>query len=154
MSLPPKFRTLQGGEQLKGILKEKIDELLQNGVTHFITGMAMGVDIMAAEIILELKKENPEITLECAIPCKNQCNRWQQIWIARYNEILKSADSVNVLSEKYTKSCMMDRNKYMVDNSQYVIAVWNGKPSGTGNTIKYANKKGKEVIIIDPENIK
>ena len=33
------------------------------------------------------------------------------------------------------------KNEYMVDNSDYVIAVWNGKPSGTGNTVTYARKK-------------
>ena len=44
-------------------------------------------------------------------------------------------------------------NKYMVDNSQIVIAVWNGKPSGTGNTVKYAQEQGKTVFIIDPQTL-
>ena len=37
----------------------------------------------------------------------------------------------------------------MVDNSNYLVAVWNGKPSGTGNTVNYAVEKGKEVYYID-----
>ena len=48
---------------------------------------------------------------------------------------------------------MQKRNKYMVDNSQIVIAVWNGKPSGTANTVKYAREQGKTVIVIDPQTL-
>ena len=45
------------------------------------------------------------------------------------------------------------RNEYMVDNSDYVIAVWNGKPSGTGNTVKYARKNNKMVLLVDPQTL-
>ena len=37
----------------------------------------------------------------------------------------------------------------MVDNSDYVIAVWNGKPIGTGNTVKYAMEEGKEIYCVN-----
>ena len=43
------------------------------------------------------------------------------------------------------------RNKYMVDNSDLLLAVWNGKKGGTANTVKYARKKEKEVVIINPD---
>ena len=54
-------------------LKEKLRSLIvklieEEGVTHFISGMAQGVDMYAAEIVLELKEKYPQITLECAIP--------------------------------------------------------------------------------------
>ena len=45
---------------------------------------------------------------------------------------------------------MQKRNEYMVNNSDYVIAVWDGKPSGTGNTVRYAESKGKTIITIKP----
>ena len=47
----------------------------------------------------------------------------------------------------------MNRNRYMVDASEYIIAVWNGKPSGTGNTVRYAISNGKQIIILDPNTI-
>ena len=47
---------------------------------------------------------------------------------------------------------MNDRNKYMVDHSAVVIAVWNGKPSGTGNTIRFAKERGCKIKIINPED--
>lgn len=58
---------------LKQKIREKVEYLIiKQGVTHFIVGMALGVDIYSAEIVLALKEKYPQITLECAIPCKNQ----------------------------------------------------------------------------------
>ena len=68
----------------------------------------------------------------------------------RYFDIVMSCDEETMLQRHYTKDCMQKRNQYMVDKSDYVIAVWNGKPSGTGNTVCYAESKGKTVIIIRP----
>ena len=65
-------------------LKEKLRSLIirmieEKGVTHFISGMAQGVDMYAAEIVLELKKHYPQITLECAIPYERQAVRWRKL---------------------------------------------------------------------------
>ena len=50
-------------------MQDQIVKLIENkGVTHFISGMALGVDIYAAEIVLNLKTKYPHITLESAIP--------------------------------------------------------------------------------------
>ncbi len=64
-------------------LKEKLRSLIvklieEEGVTHFISGMAQGVDMYAAEIVLELKKQYPQITLECAIPYERQAAYWSE----------------------------------------------------------------------------
>ena len=48
------------------------------------SGMAQGVDMYAAEIVLELKKQDPQITLECAIPYERQAVRWPEALRNRY----------------------------------------------------------------------
>ena len=56
-------------DALKRLLRLLVRKLIQEqGVTHFISGMAQGVDLYAAEIVLELKEQYPQLTLECAIP--------------------------------------------------------------------------------------
>ena len=62
-------------EKLRALIVKLIEE---EGVTHFISGMAQGVDMYAAEIVLELKKQYPQITLECAIPYERQAVRWPE----------------------------------------------------------------------------
>lgn len=132
--------------QLKRLITGLIDK---KNVTHFISGAALGVDTWAAEIIIKLKEAYPNIILEAAVPCRSQADRWNSKSQIRYNRLLSLCNKVTLVGERYTADCMMKRNKYMVDNSDYVIAVWNGKPSGTGKTIAYALKCEKTVYCID-----
>ena len=121
-----------------------------NGVRHFITGMAQGVDLWAAEIVLELKESYPELILKAAVPFPEQTEKWRMPQKQRYKHILELCDQVDVISPKHSSTCMFKRNCYMVNHSDFVIAVWNGSFScGTGKTIKYASKHGKSMVIID-----
>lgn len=137
-------------------LKEQLYKIIENlilkkGVTHFISGMAQGVDTYFAEIVLEFRDEKyPEITLEAAIPCETQAERWLEPQRDRYYSILSRCDKEKLLQTHYTDGCMQRRNEYMVDCCDYLIAVWDGSPSGTGSTVKYACERGKEIIQIDP----
>lgn len=134
---------------LKKTLEEKIDSAIKRGVTHFISGMALGVDMWAAEIVIEKKKSKSGITLEAALPHKAQSAKWSREHKDRYNRILKECDKITCVSEEYSYSCMMKRNCYMVDKSDEVIAVLNDLTGGTGKTVLYARSKGKTVQIIN-----
>jgi len=135
-----------------------IDLIENKGVVNFYSGMAMGYDMWMARIILALKRDlYPHIRLICAIPHKNQWEAWTRSpetvyeWLRIYEE----ADQIDYVSkEPFTQWCLHVRNEYMVNNSKYVIAGWNGKTekSGTYNCIKYARKKEKEIIIISPKD--
>ncbi len=141
-------------KKLKAMLLNSIMLLItQYGVDHFISGMALGVDMYAAEIVLELKKTYPHIKLEAAIPFEEQSVKWSEPFRDRYYDILSKCDKESMLQYHYTSDCMQKRNKYMVDNSDYIIAVWDGKPSGTGNTVKYAKQKNKKILIINPSDL-
>lgn len=154
---PQKFPFEYGGDNERFTaylreLKSKIEYAI-NGlkITHFISGMALGVDLDFAEFVLYFRDtEHKAVTLECAVPCPNQTTKWAEKDKARYNEILKRADTVTLLSDRYTRDCMLSRNRYMVDKSQMIIAVFNGiEQGGTWYTIKYAKSKNKTIEIID-----
>ena len=137
--------------KLKEEMKSVIIGIIENhNVTHFISGMALGVDMIAAEIVLELKSKYPEITLECAIPCETQASRWSEKYRDRYFNIIEMSDKETLLQTHYTADCMHKRNRYMVDHSDYVIAVWDGSPSGTGKTVMYAKENHKTILQIKP----
>lgn len=137
--------------ELKAKLEKAIIYLIENkGVTNFISGMALGVDMIAAEIVLELKSKYPEIMLECALPCETQASRWSVKYRDRYFNIIEMSDKETLLQTHYTADCMHKRNRYMVDHSDYVIAVWDGSPSGTGKTVMYAKENHKTILQIKP----
>ena len=137
--------------KLKNTLYAKARELIENeGVTKFISGLALGVDTFAAEAVLLLKEEFPEIILEAAIPCEDQPAFWKTSDRTRYYKIAERCDISTVLQKRYTNGCMQKRNRYMVDNSDIVIAVWDGSSGGTELTVRYAEKTGKKILPILP----
>lgn len=120
--------------------------LKQLKVTNVISGMALGFDTALAIATLQLQNEGFDIKLEAAIPCKGQELKWNAESQYLYNKILERCYKKTYLSDKYTNSCMQDRNVYMVDNSDIVLALYKGTPGGTANCIRYAKSKNKKII--------
>ena len=153
--LPKDFQSYLDAERLVRELKrlnysQKIIDAIDTGVTHFISGMAEGVNLLAAELVLDLKWDYPFISLECAIPFIGQQQRYYQNNYERYQRIIKRADKVTILSNQYFKGCLFERNKYMIDNSSILIAVFNGvKTGGTFQTIALAKKKNLEIWLVN-----
>lgn len=126
----------------------------QDGVINFISGMALGIDMWAARIVLNLKKKYPQIKLIAAVPCEKQYNKWKQEGVDEWNGIISKVDYVHYVSnELYTAWCMQVRNEWMVNNSKYVLAVWDGSKGGTGNCVKYALKKDVRIIQLHPKTL-
>ena len=119
-------------------LRQELLQAIQSGYTHFISGFAAGVDLIFARIVVDLKSEYP-ITLEAAIPYLGRMNTPDEV----FQCLLKECDIVKVHTDRYSKSCYMVRNRYMIDCSALVIAVHDGRKSGgTAATIGYVNRKG------------
>ena len=156
----PKFLPWTYNENLiscmifKKDLKNIIITEIKNGCNHFICGGAIGIDMICAEIIIQLKQKYKNVILEIAIPCSNQNEKWNKILKKRYINILDKCDIKTILCDKYEPDCMAKRNIYMVDKSQKVLAAFIGKPSGTKNTIDYARSKNKKIIIVNLNDYK
>ena len=136
---------------LKETLAEQIAMLARAGVTEYFTGGADGVDCWAAEIVLTMREKNPALKLHCLLPHEGQADRWSDSAQERYHSILERADSVDYVSRQYYDGCMIDRNHRLVESAGLLLAVFNGvRRSGTGATVNYARKMGKEIIVIDP----
>lgn len=145
------YNPVDNKELLWRIYKEVEDHTANKGVTTFISGMALGVDIWAAKMILRVKKSNPNIKLICAIPCKNHASKWNAQSQKEWQKVVEQADEVFYVSEEEYKPYLMElRNRYMVDHSDYVIAVWDETSGGTANCVKYAKKMNKSITFIKP----
>ena len=136
---------------LKAVLAKQIKTLAEGGVTDFLSGMALGVDLWCSQIVLGLRKENPALRLHCILPCEGQESKWTASAQEYYRSILVQANEVICVEQEYSRGCMLKRNLYMVDHSSVLLAVYNGKwRSGTAATMRYAQKMGREIIVIDP----
>ena len=135
--------------EIKKDLKAAILQAIDDGFVTFITGMARGVDIWAGEIVLQLRKQNPNLHLIAASPYEGFENRWSADWQRRYKNILDQTDLVRFVCKGYSKACFHIRNEWMVDRASRVIAVYNGEAGGTRNTIEYARENGIRIVSID-----
>ena len=133
---------------LKMDIVQALVELYGRGYRSFYCGMAEGCDLYFAESVLMLRQVHEDVSLHAAVPCRTQADRWLREQRARYQELLKQCDSVNVLQEVYSPGCMMARNRFMVNRSSVLLACYNGEPGGTRNTIFYAKEQGLEIITI------
>ncbi len=139
--------------RLKESIAREAEEAYESGIRHFISGMARGADLYFAEAVLALRGRRGDVLLECARPCETQADSWPKAERVRYQSILDRCDYETLVQHNYDRFCMLRRNRYMVDRSVRLIAVYNGVPKGgTFQTLQYAMKKGLSIHILDLED--
>lgn len=134
----------------KALLTEKIEQLIEKGYGHFISGGAMGVDTWAVEAVLKLKEKHSWILLEMVSLFDDQAKSWTVEYRQRHDSLFKKADIVTATSNSFYRGCYHKRNRYMVDNADVVLACFDGKAGGTEVTMDYAEKNEVPVMILPP----
>ena len=139
-------------EKLSARLYTLLERLVaEQKVTDFYTGGAVGWDALAALTVLKLRESYPEVKLHLVLPClfEEQSAKWNEAQKAEHKHIASLADTKEFTSEHLGKNAMKIRNARLVElASDYCICYWNPKHyrSGTGQTVRMAQKKGIEVI--------
>lgn len=128
-------------------IKTSISEVLISlKPTKVISGMALGVDQLACDVCLKLN-----IPIIAAVPFQGQEKIWPEESKKYYHSLLERCCEVKYVSPPgYAAWKMIERNKWMVDNSDTLIAVWNGSSGGTKQCVEYAVFKSKKIIYINP----
>ena len=124
--------------RLKSRIMDTVEAVYREGYRHFICGMARGCDLYCGEAVLAFRESHPDVILEAAIPCASQCRNWPMAEHRRWQRLVDEADLETMIQEEYTRGCMHRRNRYMVDHSSLVIAVYDGSAGGTRSTLEYA----------------
>lgn len=140
------------------------NEFLRIGAKHVFTGGAIGVDLMAAEVALKLGLKH---TL--CIPFDGYNRFWREQEEFARLEMIKTNPLTNTVlvnegkppqgdeGKEWVKKVLNDRNMYMVDNTDCLIAVWNGSKGGTANCFAYGEetqqKRVYKLIRIPPQHI-
>lgn len=126
-------------------LCELIEQLKPN---QMISGMALGVDTMFANLAL-----SKNIPLIAAIPFKGQETNWRPKNQEEYFDIIHDplTEKKYISEPGYVAWKMHTRDRWMVDNCDHLIVVWDGQPGGgTYSTLQYAIKIHLPHTLIDP----
>lgn len=135
--------------RLAELLEAEIKRAIDRQFTTFITGMAKGTDLIAAEIVLRLREEDPQFRLVAAQPYPNFGQRWGGGWTERFQRVLSMADKVECVCSSSSRASYQRRNEWMVSHSALVIAAFNGGSGGTKNTLDFARKRQIPCVVID-----
>ena len=136
-------------EHVKKRLSSAVLDAYGNGIRNFISGFAIGFDMMAAEVVAALKQTHPDITLTAAIPFNEQASRFGFYDRKRYVRLLKVADEVIILSDSYYPRCFLDRDEFMVSHSSCLIAYYDGREKGgTFYTIRKAMAQNIPIVNV------
>ena len=135
---------------LKHSMTREIEGLYLRGFRHFISGMAQGCDLWFAEAALALREQYPDLSVEGAVPFPAQADRWRPDQRRRWRDILARCNLETAVQQHYDRFCMFRRDRYMVDRSAAVLAVFDGTPGGTQYTLNYAMDKKLEILLLDP----
>ena len=133
------------------VLTSILSKLIVYGVTDFRAGGALGFDTVAAESVLKMRNDNPDIKLFLCLPCPDQAAKWPYRDQALYRQILDKCNGYTYAEPRYTLGCMHKRNRQLVDGADFCVAYYDGKSGGgTAYTVKYAEAQGVPVINLYP----
>ena len=131
-------------------LEKEIENLVEKGVSTFYCGMAIGFDLLAGETVVKLKEKYPFLKLVACIPFYNQEERFSKADKKRYCELLKYCEEKVLISNSYYRGCLQNRNKYMADRADVLLAYCQKEKGGAAFTVKYFQKKypQKQIIFV------
>ena len=132
--------------RLREELESTVRQLISGGADVFICGGALGFDLLAEQLILALQGEFPHIRLVLALPCPRHYARWGAAEQAEFKKMVDAANVTVYVSSEYTRTCMFDRNKYMVDRADVLVCYLTEFKGGTVQTANYAKKAGKKIV--------
>ena len=133
---------------LAGELEQTLRRLIGEGVRYFGAGGALGFDTLAAETVLRLKGEYPDVRLILVLPCRDQTRGWKETDVRRYRDIASRADKVVYTAEHYSPGCMHRRNRHLVENSSVCVAWCAREAGGSGYTAAYARQRGPRLVML------
>lgn len=136
--------------ELKSKLFRAVSDACFEGYRVFYTGMAEGVDLWAAEVVLRVSAYFPDIELYAVMPYKGHRSSIRASFLPLYDKVLEFATDVITVSEKYTPTCFKARNYFLAEVCDRLIAVYDPTKtrSGTAQTVRKAETLSKEIVFI------
>ena len=114
------------------------------GYTRFISGFAEGCDLVFADLVAEMKCDL-DLKLVAALPYRNRFYSQNPM----VQQLLRACDEVYVISEQCTRQCYFQRNRWMVNESGRVIALYDGRDAGgTYYTVRCAQALQRQLRVV------
>lgn len=137
--------------KIESIIKRldiEVENLIHQGVTDFVSGGAIGFDLLAASFMIAKREMGKPVRLIFALPCPDHDANWTEGEKQLLRSLLAESDEIVYVSEEYSGDCMKLRNEYLVNRSAYCICALLHQRSGTSQTVGFAGKNGLHVMNV------
>ncbi len=137
-------------KELSSLVLKAINYAYSKGVRTFMCGGAVGFDTYAAREVINFRISHPEVSLILVLPCIEQDRLWSEAERDAYSYTLSVANEVIYVSDEYTKDCMRKRNARLASEADILISYVANSRSGAAQTVRMAEKLGKEIYNLYP----
>lgn len=141
---------------IKQAIKERLVPLIEEGLEWIIMTGALGVETWAAEIVMDLQLEYPELKYAIMTPFLDQEKRWNEAKQEKYEMILSLADYTTSLTNRPYEAPwqFIESNKFLIQHSDGILIVYDEENEGSPKYIKklaaqYADKFDYEILLIN-----
>lgn len=127
-------------------LEDTIRLLYDTGARLFLSGMACGFDLAAADAVIRLRKSCPGLRLGCIVPFEGQERRFPPQEQHLYRMIRQLADEELIVCDGYRADCYQRRNDLLVEQASVLVAWYDGSTGGTRYTVRRAARLGRRIV--------
>lgn len=149
-----------GIKYIKKALENRLAPLIEDGLEWVILGGQLGVETWAAELLLELKTEHPQLKYAIITPFLNQEQKWNDQKKEKYEMICKHADFLTSVTKKPYEAPwqMIERNKFVIRNTDGMLLVYDEENEGSPKFIKelaqkYAETHDYSILTISADDL-
>ena len=124
---------------IKRAIENQLRALLDDGLEWVVISGQQGVETWAAQVVLELKVEFPELKYSIITPFLEQEKNWNEHKQATYLHILQQADFVTSVTKRSYEAPwqFIEKDKFIIDNTDAALLVYDEENEGSP---KYVQK--------------
>lgn len=146
---------------LKNALKRKISETIQAyGTEWIVTSGQAGVELWAAEAVIELKAEGIDIKLATIAPFFEQEEKYAEPTKELYREVWEKSDYKDYITKRPYESPeqLRMKNDFIVQKTEAMLLVYDEATDGTPKfyeeaALKQQKKSSYPIMYMSPEDI-
>lgn len=134
-------------QDMKAVLKESIANVIKEGTTTFVIGMSKGVDLLAGDMLIDLREKNPQIKVICIEPYRNSNYSWQEAWKQMYNYVLAMADYRKSLSVNWEVGIYDKKLDYIAERCDRAVILYDGDDNSDARYLLDKSKSFKKTWL-------
>lgn len=133
---------------IKKALRNQLIPLIEEGLEWVIISGQLGIELWAAELVIELREDYPNLQLAVITPFLEQEKNWQDQRQEEYQSILAQADYVNSITNREYEGPWQFRakNNFLLDHSDALLIIYDEEKEGSP---KYIMKEAMERAEIE-----